>query len=177
LSETEQIKNFTGFGLYDQSFIRILNRLHTPYPYFRGLVAEFGTNRIEIPYTEKARRGGKSHNNLYTLYDYAMLGFANHSKVPLRLASFLGFSVAFVSFLIGIAYLIYKLVFWNSFQVGVAPIVIGLFLFSSVQLICIGIVGEYIGLIFTQVKDFPLVIEKERVNFDVTPSGGSARPA
>ena len=105
-----------------------------------------------------------------------MLGFANHSRVPLRLASFLGFSVAALSFLVGLVYLIYKLVFWDRFQLGVAPIVIGLFLFSAVQLICLGLLGEYVGLIFTQVKEFPLVVERERVNF-VRPSEGSARPA
>jgi len=176
LAETEQIKNFTGYGLYDRSFVDVLRRLRITYPYFRGLVAMFAGNRAEIPYVQPERRGGKTKNNLYTLFDYAMLGFANHSRVPLRLASFLGFSVAALSFLVGLVYLIYKLVFWDRFQLGVAPIVIGLFLFSAVQLICLGLLGEYVGLIFTQVKEFPLVVERERVNF-VRPSEGSARPA
>ncbi|MDP2946503.1 MAG: glycosyltransferase family 2 protein [Nanoarchaeota archaeon] len=166
ISETDQIKNFTGFGLYDRKFIEILRSLDEPYPYFRGLITEFGFNRIEIPYTQPKREKGKTKNNFYTLYDMAMLGFVNHSKVPLRLASFIGFGVSLLSFFIALVYLVYKLLFWSSFSVGIAPLVIGIFFFGGVQLFFLGIIGEYIGAIFTQVKKRPLVIEKERINFD-----------
>jgi polyisoprenyl-phosphate glycosyltransferase len=166
IADTEQIKNFTGFGLYDKKFIDILRNLKEPYPYFRGLVSEFGFQRIEIPYTQLKREKGKTKNNFYTLYDIAMLGFVNHSKVPLRLASFIGFAVSLISILIAFGYLIYKLVFWYSFQLGMAPLVIGIFFFGGVQLFFLGMIGEYIGSIFTQVKNHPLVIEKERINFD-----------
>ncbi|MGD0281083.1 MAG: glycosyltransferase family 2 protein [Dissulfurispiraceae bacterium] len=166
IAETEHIKNFTGFGLYDKSFVDILRRLDEPAPYFRGLVAELGQERFEIEFEQPARKRGKSNNNFYILYDMAMLGFVNHSKVPLRLASFTGFICAFLSLLVAIGYLIYKLVFWQEFQLGIAPLVVGFFFFMSVQLFFIGMVGEYIGAIYTQVRKRPLVIEKERVNFD-----------
>jgi glycosyltransferase involved in cell wall biosynthesis len=165
LSDIEQIKNFTGFGLYDQKFIEVLRKLKDPYPYFRGLITEVGFNRTEIPYVQPARKRGKTSNNFYLLYDLAMLGFVNHSKIPLRLASFIGFGMSVISFVIGVIYLIYKLLFWNRFEAGLAPLTIGIFLFSSIQLFFIGILGEYIGAIYTQVRERPLVIEKERVNF------------
>lgn len=164
-SDIEQIKNFTGFGLYDQKFIEVLRSLKEPYPYFRGLITELGFNRSEITYVQPARKKGKTKNNFYTLYDLAMLGFVNHSKIPLRLASFIGFGMSVISFIVGVVYLVYKLLFWDRFEAGLAPLTIGIFLFSSVQLFFIGIVGEYIGAIHTQVKARPLVIEKERVNF------------
>jgi len=166
IAETEHIKNFTGFGLYDRSFIDILRRLDEPYPYFRGLVAELGSERIEIEYEQPERKKGKTKNNFYVLYDIAMLGFVNHSKVPLRLASFAGFVGAFLSLIVAIGYFVYKLLYWFEFRVGIAPLVIGFFFFASVQLFFIGMVGEYIGAIYTQVKKRPLVIEKERINFD-----------
>jgi glycosyltransferase involved in cell wall biosynthesis len=166
ISDTEQIKNFQGFGLFDKEFIDILRKLDEPYPYFRGLVSELGFQRIEIPYTQLRREKGKTKNNFYSLYDTAMLGFVNHSKVPLRLASFIGFAISLISVLIAFVYLIYKLIFWNSFQLGIAPLVIGIFFLGGVQLFFLGIIGEYIGSIFTQVKKRPLVIEKERINFD-----------
>lgn len=166
ISDTEQIKNFTGFGLYDKKFMDILRNLDEPYPYFRGLVGELGFQRIEIPYTQSRREKGKTKNNFYTLYDVAMLGFVNHSKVPLRLASFIGFAVSLISILIALSYLIYKIIFWYSFQLGMAPLVIGIFFLGGVQLFFLGMIGEYIGSIFTQVKKHPLVIEKERINFD-----------
>ena len=166
IADTEQIKNFYGFGLYDKQFIDVLRNLDEPYPYFRGLVSELGFQRVEIPYTQPKRKKGKTKNNFYTLYDNAMLGFVNHSKVPLRLASFIGFSVSLLSFLIAIGYLIYKLLYWQNFQLGIAPLVIGIFFFGGVQLFFLGMIGEYIGAIFTQVKKRPLVIEKERINFD-----------
>lgn len=166
ISETEQIKNFTGFGLYDREFINILRSLDDPYPYFRGLITEIGFPKIEIPYTQPKREKGKTKNNFYTLYDNAMLGFVNHSKIPLRLASFIGFIVALLNILVALGYFIYKLIYWNRFELGLAPLVIGIFFFGGVQLFFLGIIGEYIGAIFTQVKKRPLVIEKERINFD-----------
>ncbi len=165
VSDIEQIKNFTGFGLYDQKFIGILRTLKDPYPYFRGLITEVGFNRAEVPYVQAARKKGKTSNNFYSLYDLAMLGFVNHSKIPLRLASFIGFGMSVISFIIGIIYLVYKLLFWSRFEAGLAPLTIGIFLFSSIQLFFIGILGEYIGAIYTQVRERPLVIEKERINF------------
>ncbi|MDE6105666.1 MAG: glycosyltransferase family 2 protein [Bacteroidales bacterium] len=165
-SETEQVKNFTGFGLYDRQFMDVLRGIDDPYPYFRGLVAELGFERAEVPFVQPKRERGRTHNNFYTLYDMAMLGFVNHSKLPLRLASFLGFGTAIVSLLVAIVYFIYKLVYWENFSVGQAPLVIGLFFFSAVQLFFIGIIGEYVGAIHTQVRKRPLVIEKERINFD-----------
>jgi glycosyltransferase involved in cell wall biosynthesis len=166
LSETEQIKNFTGFGLYDRTVIDLIRQFDDPYPYFRGLITEIGFERAEIEFTQPKRKKGRTKNNFYTLYDLAMLGFVNHSKFPLRMASFIGFVVAFASLLVGIGYFIYKLIFWNSFQAGMAPLVIGLFFFAAVQLFFIGIIGEYIGAIYTQIKKRPLVVEKERINFD-----------
>lgn len=166
IAETDQIKNFTGFGLYDRQFIEILRNLDEPYPYFRGLITELGFCRIEIPYTQPKREKGKTKNNFYTLYDIAMLGFVSYSKLPLRMASFIGFGVSLISFLIALIYTVYKLLFWNNFSVGIAPLVIGIFFFGGVQLFFLGIIGEYIGAIFTQVKKRPLVIEKERINFE-----------
>ncbi|MBE3143121.1 MAG: glycosyltransferase family 2 protein [Planctomycetes bacterium] len=166
LSETEQIKNFTGFGLYDRTVIDLIRQFDDPYPYFRGLISEIGFERAEIEFTQPKRKKGRTKNNFYTLYDLAMLGFVNHSKLPLRMASFIGFIVAFASLLVAIGYFIYKLIYWKSFQVGSAPLVVGLFFFAAVQLFFIGIIGEYIGAIYTQVKKRPLVIEKERINFD-----------
>lgn len=165
-SSIEQIKNFTGFGLYDQKFIEVLRTINDPYPYFRGLITELGWDRAEISYVQPARKKGKTSNNFYSLYDLAMLGFVNHSKIPLRLASFIGFGMSLVSFAVGVLYLIYKLIFWSRFQAGLAPAIIGIFFFSSIQLFFIGVVGEYIGAIHTQVRKRPLVIEKERINFD-----------
>ena len=165
-SEGKQIKNFTGFGLYDRSFIDVIRKIDDPYPYFRGLIADLGFQVTTIEYVQPKRLHGKTKNNFYTLYDIGMLGFVNHSKLPLRLASFIGFGVAIISLLVALGYLVYKLVFWDNFSVGMAPLVIGLFFFSSIQLIFIGIIGEYIGAIHTQVRKRPLVIEKERVNFD-----------
>lgn len=166
LSEISLIKNFTGFGLYDQKVIETLRQIDDPYPYFRGLICDIGFERAEIPYIQPVRRRGFTKNNFYSLYDMAMLGITNHSKVPLRLATMSGFAVAFFSLLLAFGYFLFKLFFWNSFTLGIAPLVIGLFFFGSVQLFFIGIIGEYIGSIYTQVLKRPLVVEKERVNFD-----------
>ena len=166
LSEVELIKNFTGFGLYDQEVINIFREMDDPYPYFRGLICDMGFERAEIPYTQPKRKRGITKNNFYTLYDIAMLGITNHSKVPLRLAAMLGFSLAIVNLIVAFGYFVYKILFWDRFYLGMAPIVIGLFFFGSVQLFFLGIIGEYIGSIQTQVLKRPLVIEKERINFD-----------
>jgi glycosyltransferase involved in cell wall biosynthesis len=165
ISDNKQIKNFTGFGLYDKSFIDVLRQINEPYPYFRGLVSELGFSIKKINYTQPTRFKGKTKNNFYTLYDMAMLGFVSHSKVPLRLSSFLGFSVSILCFLLALIYFIYKLLFWNNFQLGLGPMVIGLFFFGGVQLFFLGIIGEYISVIFTHAKNRPLIIEKERINF------------
>lgn len=171
MSDVEQVKNFTGFGLYDKSFVDVLRTIEDPYPYFRGLVSELGFDMARVEFVQPRREHGKTKNNFYTLYDMAMLGFTSYSKVPLRLATFVGFGVAILSFLVALAYLVYKLVYWDSFQAGLAPLVIGLFFFSAVQLIFIGIVGEYVGGINTQVRKRPLVIEKERINFEQEEAG------
>jgi glycosyltransferase involved in cell wall biosynthesis len=165
LSEIEQIRGFNGFGLYDKQVVDILRRIDDPYPYFRGLITDLGFPIYRIEYAQPARRGGGSKINFYDLYNVAMLGITNHSKVPLRLATMLGFIISLLSILTALGYLLYKLIFWNSFNVGIAPLVIGFFFFASVQLFFIGILGEYIGSIHTQVMKRPLVIEKERINF------------
>ena len=166
LSEIELIKNATGFGLYDQRVIKILREIDDPYPYARGLVSEIGFDIAKIPFTQPRRKRGITKNNFYTLYDIAMLGITNHSKVPLRLATMVGFLVSILSLLVAFGYLAAKLIWWNTFSLGTAPLIIGLFFFSSVQLFFIGIIGEYVGSIYTQVLKRPLVVEKERVNFD-----------
>ena len=166
LSDVEQVKNATGSGLYDRAFIDIVKKMDDPYPYFRGLIGEIGFERAEIPYDQPLRKRGITKNNFYTLYDMAMLGITNYSKIPLRLAVFTGFAIGCLSLLIAFIYLCYKLLFWKSFQLGMAPLVIGIFFFSAVQLFFIGILGEYIGAIHTQVLKRPLVVEKERINFE-----------
>lgn len=165
ISHTDQLKNYTGFGLYDQKFLNVIRMIDDPYPYFRGMVMEYGWDIKTIEYTQEKRKKGKSSNNFFTLYDLAMLGFVNHSKLPLRLSAFIGFFSAIISFMVALGYFIYKLLYWDTFQAGTAPLVIGVFFFSSIQLFFIGIIGEYIGAIHTQVRKRPLVIEKERVNF------------
>jgi glycosyltransferase involved in cell wall biosynthesis len=165
LADTELIENVTGAGLYDQKVIEMFRQLDDPYPYTRGLISELGYPVARIPFTQPRRKRGISKNNFYTLYDIAILGIISHSKVPLRLATMLGFLMSIFSFLVGVGYLVYKLIFWNSFSVGVAPVVLGLFFIGSVQMFFMGIIGEYIGSIYTQVKRRPLVVEKERINF------------
>jgi glycosyltransferase involved in cell wall biosynthesis len=165
LSEIELVKNATGFGLYDQRVIEILREIDDPYPYARGLISEIGFEVAKIPFVQPRRKRGITKNNFYTLYDIAMLGITNHSKVPLRLATMAGFCLSFLSLLVAMGYLVAKLIFWETFTLGLAPLIIGIFFFSSVQLFFIGILGEYIGSIYTQVLKRPLVVEKERVNF------------
>jgi polyisoprenyl-phosphate glycosyltransferase len=165
LSEIELAKDATGFGLYDRVVLDVLRKVDDPYPYFRGLICDIGFEQSRVEFHKPRRTRGLSKGNFYTLYDLAMLGITNHSKVPLRLATMLGFATSALGFLVAFGYLVAKLVFWNSFVLGMAPILIGVFLFSSVQLFFIGIIGEYIGAIHTQVLKRPLVIEKERINF------------
>ncbi len=166
LSDIELTKNCTGFGLYDREVINILRSIDDPYPYFRGLVSEIGFENIKLEYHQPTRKRGISSYNFYMLYDTAMLGITSHSKIPLRVATMLGFAMSALSLLIAVAYFLAKLIFWNNFSLGLAPMVVGLFLFASVQLFFIGILGEYIGAIHTQVLKRPLVIERERINFD-----------
>jgi glycosyltransferase involved in cell wall biosynthesis len=169
LSSIRTIENFTGFGLYDRKVVEIVRTLGDPYPYFRGMLAEIGLPYHEIPFVQPQRRRGITKNNFYTLYDMAMLGITNFSKVPLRIVTFTGFASALLSLLVGFGYLIYKLIFWNSFSVGIAPLVIGLFFFASIQMVAMGMLGEYIGAIHTQVQNRPYAIESERVNFEYAP--------
>lgn len=165
LADVELLEHVTGFGLYDRVVVEQIRNTADQYPYVRGLISEFGYPVARIPFRQPNRKRGITKNNFFTLYDLAMLGLTSHSKVPLRLATMLGFAMALLSFFTGFVYLIYKLVFWKSFSVGIAPLVIGLFLFSSVQLFFLGIMGEYIGAIHRQVHKRPLVIERERINF------------
>lgn len=166
MSSIEQIEHFTGFGLYDKSFIRVLRNLKDPTPFLRGIVAELGYKRVAIEYTQARRRAGKTSNNFFTLFDAAMLSFTSYTKVGLHLITFAGMVLSLVSLLIGLCYLIYKLLYWNRFDAGQAPLLIGMFFFNTVQLLFIGIVGEYIMSINTRVMNRPLVIEEERINFD-----------
>jgi len=165
LSDVELIEHFTGFGLYDKQVIQILREMNDPYPYFRGMIADIGFPIARIEFSQPRRKRGISKNNFYTLYDIAMLGMTGYTKIPLRMATMFGFLTGAVSFLVGLIYLVYKLMFWQQFSLGSAPIVIGLFFLGSVQLFFLGIVGEYIGAIYTQIMKRPLVIEKERINF------------
>jgi glycosyltransferase involved in cell wall biosynthesis len=165
LADVDLLENVTGFGLYDRKVIEAFRELDDPYPYVRGLISELGFSVALVPYEQPRRVRGITKNNFYSLYDVAMLGITSHSKVPLRLATMLGFATSALSFLVGLGYLVYKLVFWDRFALGVAPVVIGLFFFASVQLFFIGIIGEYIGAIHTRVTKRPLVVEKERINF------------
>jgi polyisoprenyl-phosphate glycosyltransferase len=165
LSDVELVENATGFGLYDKQILDILRKLDDPYPYFRGQIAELGFEVAKVEFTQPRRKRGVTKLNFYTLFDFALLGMTSHSKVPLRLAMMLGFASAALSLFVALFYLVYKLIFWQSFQLGLAPLVVGIFFFSSVQLFFLGLVGEYVGSIHTRVRHMPLVIEKERINF------------
>jgi glycosyltransferase involved in cell wall biosynthesis len=175
VAEVKLVKNNTGFGLYDRVVIQELRKLDDPYPYFRGLISELGWDSAKIPYKQPRRRRGISANNFYTLYDIAMLGITSHSKVPLRIATMLGFAMSLLSFLLSVGYFVAKLVFWNKFELGLAPLIIGLFFFGSVQLFFMGLLGEYIAFIYTQVLKRPLVVEAERINFEA-PAQKDASP-
>lgn len=168
IAEVKLIPNFTGFGLYDRSVVDYVRNLNDPYPYFRGIIADIGYDYATIPYVQPKRARGITKNNFYTLYDLAMLGITSYSKLPLRLATMAGFVLSMISLIVALGYLVAKLVFWNNFTLGMAPMVVGLFFFGAIQLFFIGILGEYIGAIHTQVLKRPLVVEKERVNFNET---------
>jgi glycosyltransferase involved in cell wall biosynthesis len=165
LSDVEIIKNFTGFGLYDKVVIENLRQMDDRYPFLRGMIAEMGYKIAKIDFVQPKRKHGKTSTNFYTLYDYGMLAITSHTKVPLRLATIAGFFLSLLSLLIGFIYFLMKIFFWTYFPLGVAPILIGLFFFTSIQLFFIGLLGEYVLSIHTQVLKRPLVVEEERVNF------------
>lgn len=166
ISEVPLVDNATGAGLFDRVIIDILRKLNDPYPYFRGLLCEIGYPIATVSFRQPRRQRGITKNNFYTLYDIAMLGITNHSKVPLRLMAMGGFVLSLLSLFAALAFLVAKLIFWDSFQLGIAPVLIGVFFFGAIQAFFIGLLGEYIGSIHTQVRNMPLVIESERVNFD-----------
>ncbi|GLC26704.1 glycosyltransferase family 2 protein [Roseisolibacter agri] len=176
IADVEIVHQATGFGLYDQAIIRDMRRIDDPYPFLRGLIAEIGYRPVTVPFRQPVRRSGQSKISTYQLFDVAFQGFVNYSKVPLRLASLLGFAVAGVSLITAFGYLVAKLMFWSSFSLGLAPVVIGVFFVSAIQLIFIGVVGEYVGAIYTQVKHRPLVFEKERINFAPQPATTASSP-
>jgi glycosyltransferase involved in cell wall biosynthesis len=167
MSNVEQIEHFTGFGLYDRSFVDVLRTLHDPTPFMRGIVAELGFRRKEIRYEQQKRKSGRTKNNWFTLYDAAMLSFTSYTKTGLRLATILGFIMGGLTFLVSLAYFVYKLLYWDSFDAGIAPLVIGVFFLGSMQMFFIGFIGEYVMAINNRIrlKDYPLVIEEERINF------------
>ncbi|MDF2772315.1 MAG: glycosyl transferase family 2 [Geminicoccaceae bacterium] len=165
ISNVRIVQNATGSGLYDRCVVEAMRQIDDPNPFFRGLIAEIGYDVAQVKYEQPRRLRGVTTNNFYSLYDMAFLGIVSHSKVPLRLATMLGFAMAALSLVVASVYLVAKLVFWNRFDLGIAPVLIGFFFISSVQLFFVGIVGEYIGSIFTQVKKLPLVFERERINF------------
>lgn len=166
MSDVEQIEHFTGFGLYDRDFIEVLRKLDDPTPFLRGIVAELGYRRKDIPYEQQKRRAGKTHNNWFTLYDAAMLSFTSYTKVGLRLATFLGFFVGAISMVVAIVYLILKLLYWERFVAGTTPILLAVLILGALQLFFIGFLGEYILSINKRVMNRPLVIEEERINFE-----------
>lgn len=166
MSDVEQIEHFTGFGLYDKSFIEVLRGLDDPMPFLRGIVAELGYKRKDIPYEQQKRRAGKTSNNWYRLYDAAMLSFTSYTKMGMRIATIIGFFISFISILIGLVYLILKLIHWDSFAMGNAPILIGVFVLGGIQIFFIGLLGEYVMNINSRIMKRPLVIEEKRINFD-----------
>ena len=176
MAEIETFDNFIGFGLYDRKVVELIKRFDDPYPYFRGMIAEIGLQHKELKYRQARRKQGITKNNFYKLYDNAMLGLTSLSKVPLRLATFSGLVCSGLSLMAGIFYLAYKLLFWNRFTVGVAPVAIGLFFFCSIQLLFIGILGEYIGSIHILVQKRPLAFERERINFEYPPEPPAELP-
>ena len=165
-SDVEQIEHFTGSGLYDREFVEVLRDLKDPTPFLRGIVAELGYKRKEIPYEQPERRAGKTHNNWYSLYDAAMLSFTSYTKIGLRLATFLGMAIGFCSVVIAIVYLVLKIVFWDRFIAGTAPLMIGMFFLGAIQLFFLGFLGEYILSMNQRIMNRPLVIEEERINFE-----------
>ena len=166
MSNVEMIEQFTGFGLYDKSFVETLRSLKDPTPFIRGIVAELGPERKEIEYEQPKRRAGKTHNNFMSLYDAAMLSFTSYTKAGMRIATFLGFIIAFLSFIVALGYLIAKLCMWNRFTAGYAPMMIAIFFMGGVQLAFLGFLGEYVMNMNTRLMNRPLVVEEKRINFD-----------
>ena len=166
ITDIDHIEQFTGFGLYDRKFVDVVRDLHDPLPYLRGIIAELGFDYKAIEYTQPKRRAGKSKNNFYSLYDYAMIGITSYSKVVMRLATFAGFIIGGLSLVAAIVYLVLKLMYWDRFSAGVAPMVIGMFFLGALQLFFIGFLGEYVLSINSRVLDRPLVVEEERLNFE-----------
>jgi len=162
MADVEVIEHATGFGMYDRTVLEILRSLDDPYPYFRGLISEIGFPPVRIPYDQPLRKRGVTKNNFYTLWDIAMLGLTTHSRVPLRLATLLGFLLAACSFGLSVGYLVLKLIWWDQFQLGYAPLLAGTFFLSGVQLVSVGVLGEYLGAVLTHLRRVPLVIESER---------------
>ena len=167
LSEVRTFKNFTGFGLFDKKVILALRQMSDPYPFFRGMLAEVGYKVYELPYNQPGRVRGITKNNFYSLYDMGVLGIISNSKIPLRLAIFIGAISATLSFLVGLVYLVLKLIYWNEISIGIAPLMIIVSFMLSILLFFLGLIGEYVGAIYTQVLNRPLVFVKERVNFDI----------
>jgi glycosyltransferase involved in cell wall biosynthesis len=165
VSDNNLTLNTTGSGIFDKKVIEKLRKINDPYPYFRGLLNELGEEISIIEFSQPKRLFGKTKNNIFTLYDIGMLGIVKHSRAPLRFVTFLGFLLSFISLTIAIIYFIYKIMYWNSFEVGIAPLVIGIFGFASIQILLLGIIGEYIGILLIHLRNLPLVIEKERINF------------
>ncbi|MGN0480058.1 MAG: glycosyltransferase family 2 protein [Lachnospiraceae bacterium] len=171
MSDVDQIEHFTGFGLYDKSFVQVLRDLKDPIPFIRGIVGELGFKRTEVEYTQAKRRAGKTHNNFFTLYDAAMLSFTSYTKIGRRIATFIGAIVSGISLIVGIVYLILKLVYWDRFAAGMAPLIIIVTFMSSLQIFFIGLMGEYILSMNKRLMNRPLVVEEERINFDIKEDG------
>jgi len=165
ISETKLTENTTGSGIFDKSVINQLKKINDPYPYLRGLLNELSDEISVVEFNQPKRLSGKTKNNIFTLYDIGMLGIIKHSRAPLRLVTFLGFILSFFSLLTALTYFVYKLIFWNSFDLGIAPLIIGIFGFASIQILLLGIIGEYVGILLIHLRNLPLVIEKERINF------------
>ncbi|MES2412914.1 MAG: glycosyltransferase family 2 protein [Pseudomonadota bacterium] len=175
IADVPLIQNFSGYGLYDRQVLDLLAEIEDPYPYLRGLITELGFSPVCISYIQPARARGVTTYNWYRLYDYAMLGITSHSRFPLRLATLAGFFLSGLSLLVSLVYLILKIAFWYTFSVGLAPMLIGLFFFASVQLLFIGLLGEYVGAILGHVVRRPRVVERERINFKRNSSSSTAR--
>jgi len=165
ISETKLTENTTGSGIFDKSIINQLRNIKDPYPYLRGLLNDLGEEITVVKFNQPKRLAGITKNNIFTLYDIGMLGIIKHSRAPLRFVTFLGFTLSFFSLLVAIIYFIYKLIFWNTFDLGIAPLIIGIFGFASIQILLLGIIGEYVGILLIHIRNLPLVIEKERINF------------
>lgn len=165
ISETNLTENTTGSGIFDKSIIDQLKKINDPYPYLRGLINEIGEKINLVEFNQPKRNAGKTKNNFFTLYDIGILGVIKHSRAPIRFVTFLGFLFSFFSILTAIVYFVYKLLFWNSFELGIAPLIIGIFGFASIQILLLGIIGEYVGILLIHLRNLPLVIEKERINF------------